>query len=106
MTADIAHELRTPLSVQRANLEALQDGIYPLNIENLRPIMHQNRLLTQLVEDLRTLALADAESLSLDKQPVELTKLVRQIYENFKPQFTQNGLLLEFITEPGSPSQS
>ena len=54
MTADIAHELRTPLSIQRANLEALQDGVYPLNLENLEPIIQQNHLLTQLVEDLRT----------------------------------------------------
>jgi two-component system OmpR family sensor kinase/two-component system sensor histidine kinase BaeS len=60
MTADIAHELRTPLSVQRAHLEALQDGIFPPTPENLQPVIEQNLLLTRLVEDLRTLALADA----------------------------------------------
>ena len=53
MTADIAHELRTPLAVQRANLEALQDGVYPLTSENLAPVIEQNHLLTHLVEDLR-----------------------------------------------------
>ncbi len=45
MTADIAHELRTPLAVQRAHLEALQDGIYPLTAENLQPILDQTELL-------------------------------------------------------------
>jgi signal transduction histidine kinase len=52
MTADIAHEARNPLAVQRAHLEALQDGIYPATSENLTPILEQNLLLTRLVEDL------------------------------------------------------
>ena len=59
LTADIAHELRTPLAVQRANLEALQDGIYPPTTENIASILDQNLLLTHLVNDLRTLALAE-----------------------------------------------
>ena len=58
MTADIAHELRTPLAVQRSNLEAMQDGIYDLTPQNLIPLLEQNHLLTRLVEDLRTLAAA------------------------------------------------
>jgi two-component system OmpR family sensor kinase/two-component system sensor histidine kinase BaeS len=106
MTADIAHELRNPLSVQRANLEALQDGVYPLTIENLEPIVQQNVMLTQLVEDLRTLALADAESLALDRQPVELNSFLQQLCENFKPQFEQNGLQLTFNPDPEHPTQT
>jgi two-component system sensor histidine kinase BaeS len=62
MTADIAHELRNPLAVQRANLEAMQDGVYPLNVDNLEQVLEQNRILTRLVEDLRTLAPADARA--------------------------------------------
>ena len=46
MTADIAHELRNPLAVQRANLEAIQDGIYPLSPASLEPLIEQNRLST------------------------------------------------------------
>ena len=67
MTADIAHELRTPLAVQRAHLEALQDGIYPMTAENLQPVLDQNGMLVRLVDDLRTLALADAGELRLRK---------------------------------------
>ncbi|MDZ4159268.1 MAG: HAMP domain-containing protein, partial [Anaerolineaceae bacterium] len=63
MTADIAHELRTPLAVQRAHLEALQDGIYDLNPQNMQPILEQTELLSRLVDDLRTLALVDSGEL-------------------------------------------
>ena len=83
LTADIAHELRNPLAVQRANLEALQDGIYPMNAENLQPILEQNLLLTRLVEDLRTLALAEAGETQLECQSVDLAALVRRVAERF-----------------------
>lgn len=84
MTADIAHELRSPLAVQRAHLEALQDGIYPLTIENLQPVLDQSALLERLVEDLRTLALADAGELKLVKIEVNLKELLEGILEQFK----------------------
>lgn len=85
LTADIAHELRNPLAVQRANLEALQDGIYPLNAENLEPILQQNQLLTRLVEDLRTLALADAGQLALEFTPTDIPALINRVIERFAP---------------------
>lgn len=86
MTADIAHELRTPLAVQRANLEALQDGVYPLTVENLAPVIEQNHMLTHLVEDLRTLALTDAGQIELERTPTDLTSLAERIVEHFQPQ--------------------
>jgi signal transduction histidine kinase len=86
MTADIAHELRNPLAVQRAHLEALQDGVYPLTAENLVPILEQNLLLTRLVEDLRTLALADAGQLPLERTPTDFPALAQRTVERFRPQ--------------------
>lgn len=86
MTADIAHELRTPLAVQRANLEALQDGVYPLTVDNLAPVIEQNHLLAHLVEDLRTLALADTGQIELERIPTDLNSLVGQVVERFQPQ--------------------
>ncbi len=86
MTADIAHELRTPLAVQRANLEALQDGVYPLSVDNLVPVIDQNQLLTHLVEDLRTLALADAGQIELERTPTDLIALLGRVVERFQPQ--------------------
>ncbi|KUK45898.1 MAG: Two-component sensor histidine kinase [Anaerolinea thermophila] len=86
MTADIAHELRNPLAIQRAHLEALQDGVYPLNSESLEPIAEQNQQLTRLVEDLRTLALADAGSLDLNKRKIDLIEVCRDTVKRFEPQ--------------------
>lgn len=94
MTADIAHELRTPLAVQRANLEALQDGVYPLTADNLQPVLEQNRMLTRLVDDLRTLALADAGQLTLERAPADLATLLQRVIERFKPQAEGEGVQL------------
>ncbi len=96
MTADIAHELRNPLSVQRANLEALQDGVYPLTIQNLEPIIQQNQLLNKLVEDLRTLTLADTNSLKLEKTPTDPVPFIEKICDNVRPQFEANEIKLTF----------
>jgi two-component system OmpR family sensor kinase/two-component system sensor histidine kinase BaeS len=85
LTADIAHELRTPLAVQRAHLEALQDGVYPLVVDNLAPIAEQNLLLTRLVDDLRTLALADAGQLALERLPTDMLALAVRVVERFQP---------------------
>jgi signal transduction histidine kinase len=85
MTADIAHELRTPLSVIRANLDALADGVYPLTKENLAPIRESTELLDRLIEDLRTLELADAGRLTLEKSEIDFSRLLRRIAARFSP---------------------
>ena len=92
MTSDIAHELRTPLAVQQANLEALQDGVYPLTIENLTSVIEQNRLLTRLVDDLRTLALADSGELSLNLRPVDLPVLCARLIQRFEAAMANTGI--------------
>ena len=102
MTADIAHELRNPLAVQRANLEALQDGIFPLSQETIKPILEQNQLLTRLVEDLRTIALADAGQLSLRLQETDLSILVQDTCERFTVSAAQKNINLE-IKLPSEP---
>jgi two-component system, OmpR family, sensor histidine kinase BaeS len=102
MTADIAHELRTPLAVQRANLEALQDGVYPLTVENLSPVVEKNHLLTHLVEDLRTLALADAGQIELECILTDLPALVQRVVEQFQPQAAKSQVSLHF-SSPAIP---
>jgi signal transduction histidine kinase len=103
MTADIAHELRTPISVQRAHLEALQDGVYPSTPENLLPILEQNLQLTRLVDDLRTLALADAGQLELLLSPYDLNELVARLVEIYQPQAGVRGIDLEFSSPETCP---
>lgn len=86
LTADIAHELRNPLAVQRAHLEAIEDGVYPMSPESLATIEEQTRLLTRLVDDLRTLALADAGQLNLETTETDFLALVRRVAERFEVQ--------------------
>ncbi len=95
LTADIAHELRNPLAVQRANLEALRDGLYPLEKEHLDPVLQQNMLLERLVEDLRTLALADAGQLPLDRVPTDLLALLRRMSALQEPAFMARSIRLQ-----------
>lgn len=99
MTADIAHELRNPLAVQRANLEALQDGIYPLTPESLDPILEQNQLLNRLVEDLRTLALADAGQLQLECVPTDYPASVKRVTGRFETQADSKNIEIMFSAE-------
>ena len=99
MTADIAHELRTPLAVQRAQLEALQDGVYPTTDENLTSVLEQNILLTRMVEDLSTLALADSGQLQLEKTPTDLLKLVERVLDRFRAQAKEGEVDLLFSTQ-------
>lgn len=99
LTADIAHELRTPLAVQRANLEALQDGIYMPTQDNLGSILEQNILLTRLVDDLRTLALAESGELPLEKTSIDFVPLVNRIVERFKSQADQTQVEISITHE-------
>jgi signal transduction histidine kinase len=82
MTADIAHELRNPLSVVRGNLEAMFDGVYPIDAEHLEPIYQETVLLQRLVEDLRLLTLADAGQLELICSDVDVERLLRGVRES------------------------
>jgi signal transduction histidine kinase len=102
LTADIAHELRTPLAVQRANLEAMIDGVYPLTSENLAQVMEQNHLLTHMVDDLRTLALADAGQLKIDRRPCDLPDLIQRSVQRFTPQALERSIALTTSIEPGA----
>ncbi len=102
LTADVAHELRTPLAVQLANLEALQDGVYPLTVENLVPVIEQNHLLTHLVEDLRTLALAESGQIVLKRVPTDLPSLIGRVVERFQPQAASGQVNLS-LSLPAKP---
>ncbi len=75
--ADIAHELRTPLSVLQAHVEAMQDGLAPADAEHLAVLHEETDALTRLVEDLRTLSLADSGRLELHLEPVDVEALAR-----------------------------
>jgi two-component system sensor histidine kinase BaeS len=77
--ADIAHELRTPLAVLRAEIESLQDGVRPLNQDNVASLAHETGRLTRLVEDLHTLSMSDRGALSYHREPVDVAEAVRDV---------------------------
>lgn len=79
MTADIAHELRTPLSLILGHAEAVHDGVLPPSTENFEIIREEAARLDHLVDDLRTLSLADAGELSLAPQLISPEKLLQEV---------------------------
>jgi signal transduction histidine kinase len=83
-TADIAHELRTPLTIIQGHLEAFADGIFPADDEHLEPVMEQTQLLARLVQDLRTLSLAEAGQLTLHLAPTDPADWAARIVGGFK----------------------
>jgi len=84
LLADVTHELRTPLAVVQGNLEAIIDGVHPADETHLVAILDETRVLTRLVEDLRTLALSEAGSLSLHREPTDLAILAADVATAFE----------------------
>jgi two-component system sensor histidine kinase BaeS len=92
--ADVTHELRTPLSVIRGQAEGIADGLYPGDATHIAPILDAAQTLERLVEDLRTLALADTGNLALNREPTDIGALVRDTVESFRSQADLGGLKL------------
>ncbi len=84
MVADIAHELRTPLSVIQGNLQALLDGVYPLTREEIAQVYDETLTLARLVNDLRALTQAEAGQLSLNLGRVDTHALIQQAVAVFQ----------------------
>ena len=94
LLSDVSHELRTPLTVIQGNLEAIIDGLYPADEAHLAPILEEARLLARIVDDLRTLASAEAGRLSLERDSVELGQLATDLAAGFTAQADAAGVRL------------
>ncbi len=103
MTADIAHDLRTPLTVVGGYIESLRDGVLEPTPARLDAMQHEVQQLLHLVEDLRTLSLADAGELKLDCQPIAPHLLLEQAATAFKHQAEQKQITLCVVAEPNLP---
>jgi signal transduction histidine kinase len=83
LMADIAHELRTPLTVIQGRLEGLLDGVYPRDDAGMEQLLEETRLLSRLVDDLRTLASVESGTLTLQKEPTDLAMLAQDVVAVF-----------------------
>lgn len=92
MVADIAHELRTPLSILQGNVEAMLDGVLDTNTENLNSLHQETKLLSRLIDDLRTLSLAEAGQLKFYPEATDLREVSSQVIDGFQTQFATKNL--------------
>ena len=101
MTADIAHELRTPLALILGHAEGVKDGVLKPSLENFEIIREEAERLEHLVNDLRTLSLADAGELSVEFQPVDVNVLMSDLYTHYLTLFNQKRVTLNLELAAG-----
>ena len=94
---DAAHELKTPLAVIDATTSAVLDGVYAHEDRHLETIRDQGRLLSRIVDDLRTISLADAGVLPLHREPVLVGALLASVARDMASRATGRGVALEAI---------
>ncbi len=103
MVADISHELRTPIATLRAQLEAIEDGVRPLDTNSIHRLHEQVMRLSNLVNDLYELSLADVGALSYRKQVLDLRNTLAELSHSMQPQFQNAGLELSLRGALDSP---
>jgi signal transduction histidine kinase len=101
--ADIAHELRTPITILRGRLEGILDGVYPPDEAAIAPALEETYLLERLVEDLRLLALAEANQLRFEVKPVRLSELTETVLGLFSAQAEERNINMHMEAEPDLP---
>lgn len=103
LTADIAHELRTPLHIIQGNLEGIVDGVYKPTDEHINNTLDETRLLSRLVNDLQTLSLAETGQLPLHPTRFLLADLMEDLTSSFSSQAASLGIYME--TRTANPLQ-
>jgi len=102
LSADVAHELRTPLHIIQGNLEGILDGVYEPTAEHIGATLEEMRQLARLVDDLRTLSLAEAGQLPLTREPVDVAELLADASTSFSGQAEAAGIELGVEIEDSS----
>jgi signal transduction histidine kinase len=103
LLADVTHELRTPLTVIQGNVEGILDGVYEADEAHLKSILEETQLLSRLVEDLRTLALAESGALQLKKEPTDLAVLIGETIAALRGQSDAAGIKLNMDVPADAP---
>lgn len=105
LMADVSHELRTPLAVLRGEIEALQDGLRPVDQAALASLAHEVAQLSDLIDDLYELSLADAGALNYHMESLDLGVVVTQAVDAVRDRFERHGLTLDVQVSQGLPFQ-
>jgi two-component system sensor histidine kinase BaeS len=99
LTADVAHELRTPLATLQSHMEAMIDGIWESSADRLKSCHEEIMRINRMVGDLEKLARYESENLILTKTSFEISELIRHIIRNFENEFMNKGIDIEFTGE-------
>jgi len=101
MTADIAHELRTPIALILGHAEGVKDGVLQPTRENFEIVREEAERLEHLINDLRTLSLADAGELFVEFQPVDVNVFMSDVHAHYLTLFNQKRITLDLEPAPG-----
>lgn len=106
MTADIAHELRTPISIIMGHAEAVHEGVMAPSLETFEIVRDEAERLDTLIEDLRTLSRADAGELPMEFQPVSPAKLLEKVQAIYRQRAAQKNIAIDLQFESDLPDIS
>jgi signal transduction histidine kinase len=101
--ADVTHELRTPLAVLQSGIEAQVDGIHPRDDRHLASLLEETQTLGRLIDDLHTLALADAGRLTLHREPASAVALVEDAVAGHRPLAERRGVTVAAVVDGEVP---
>jgi signal transduction histidine kinase len=104
LLADVAHELRTPLQAIRGSVEGMLDGLYPADEAHLRPVLERTELMARLLDDLRTLSMAEAGVLELHREPVSPRAIAEDGAKAFRESADRRGVTIDVAVAPDAPA--
>jgi signal transduction histidine kinase len=104
LLADVAHELRTPLQAIRGSVEGMLDGLYPADAEHLRPVLERTDVMARLLDDLRTLSMAEAGVLELHRETVAPRAVIDDTASAFRIEADEAGVTIDVVADDTVPT--
>lgn len=102
MNSDLSHELRTPLNAIRSRVEAMEDGILPMEPEQLSVLGKEVESLSQLIDDLSLLSLTESNQLTLQFEEVNITQLITDLMAKYQLQASSHGIVFTSDLAPNT----